>query len=273
MVRGARRVLGALCLLTALPGAVGGQDAPPPLPLGAGADATARAGAPATFAFDAPGPGLLSAVAAVSGDADLVLSLCDEDGQPLADTCEPNGQPNPGARSDHDLLGSRGLEVATAPVPGVGRYLVVVEVAGDGEARLHLSASFAPAPALARPDDPDGRPGAARGLDAGVDVEDAVAPKEGDLRDWFAVRCPGAGALSVVTRAPAGDLRLDAYSAGQYRTPAVSSDDDEQGVAGDESVTVKVEGPGLVLVRVAAVFVASDRVPYRLLTTFAAGGR
>lgn len=261
-------VAASLVGFAALPARAAAQELPPDLPIGAARRATVKADAPAIFPFEAPGAGLLTVVVQAEGEGDLVLFLCDDEGQPLPDLLDPDGQPFPGGRSDRDLLGARGTEALTLLLPAAGRYAAVVEVNGSAEARFVISGAFAPTPGLARPADPDGRPSGARALTVGgqaVTVEDAVSPREHDHRDWFALRCERAGTLRVVVRAADGDLRLDAFAPGRLRAPLASSDDDELGVPGNESVSLAVQEGQVVLVRVAAVFAAAERIPYRLL--------
>lgn len=247
-----------------------GED-PPPLPIGATAGAVARKDAPAVFRFDAPSAGLITAAVQVEGaaPADLVLFVCDDEGQPLPDVLDPSGQPFPGGRSDRDLLGSRGTEALTLLAPEAGRYVVIVEVVGAPEAAFTITGAFAPMPGLARrASDPDERPSGATEIAVTGQVqqrEDSLTPKEGDLRDWFLLRCQRAGTLRVVVRARDGDLRLDAHAPANLRTAVATSDDDEQGVAGNESVAIPVQADQVVLVRVAAVFASADKIPYRLV--------
>jgi hypothetical protein len=238
------------------------------LVMGAPLKGRTRKDAPAVYWYDAPGPGVLTLFVTAEGDGDLVLAAVDEDLQPLSMALEDSGQTSPGGRSDRDLMGSRGVEAVVAVVAGAQRCGALVEVLEPAEGRFTLTASFAPAPALARAPDPDGRPRAANPIVAGAEVEELLTPRDNDLRDWFAVRCERAGTLSVITRAAEGDLRLDAYAAGQFTTPLISSDDDEQGVAGNESVNIsELKAGDIVLVRVSAVFHHADRIPYRLVTT------
>lgn len=262
-------VCGALLLLAA---AAAAQDGPPPLPLGVSAKGQARKDAPAAYVVEAKEAGVLTVVTTGEGEADLTVSVCDAEGQVLPDYLDDTGQLHPGARADGDLLGGRGNEAVTALLPAAGRYLVVVEVA-QPEGRFTLAGSFAPAPALARPADPDGRPGAAAALQAGaqtVQVDETVTPRDGDLRDWFAVKAARAGVLTVVVRAPEGDLRLEAFLPAELRRPVQQSDDDEQGVPGNESVALPVKEGDVVLVRVSAVFLHGDRAAYRLVTAVVA---
>lgn len=246
-----------------------GQDAPS-LPIGVTGRGSARREAPASYWFEAPSAGLLTAAVQAEGDVDLVLFVCDADGQPLPDLAGDSGQPFPGGRSDKDLLGSRGVEALTLLAPAAGRYVVVVEVAGAAQVRFTISGAFAPLPGLVRPDDPDGRPSGATALSVdgqAKQLEGVLTPREHDLRDWFALRCERAGTLGVVLRASDGDLRLDAFNPGSLRTALLSSDDDEQGVPGNESLSVAAVQPGqVVLVRVSAVFSNADRITYRLVT-------
>lgn len=249
------------------------QDGPPPLPLGAPVKGVATKAAPATFVVEAKSAGVVTTVVTGEGDADLVVYVCDDEGQPLPEYLDGAGQLNPGARADRDVLGARGTEALAALVPAPGRYLVVVEAADGADGRFSISGSFTLSPALARPADADGRPGAAVALTAGaqlVEVSDKVDPRENDVRDWFAVRAARAGTLSVVLRAPEGDLRLDAYARSNLRAPVQQSDDDQQGIAGNESISVTVKEGDVVLVRVSAVFLHADRAAYRLATAVVA---
>lgn len=240
------------------------------LPVGASAQGVARKAAPATYRFDAPSAGLLTVLVHVDGAADLILFICDEDGEPLADWIDPSGQAFPGARCDRDLLASKGVETLTMLVPSTGRYTAVVEVSDLPEARFSISGGFAPAPELARKPDP--RAGRVRDAvvvplgDQLTQAETTLTPKEHDLRDWFSIHCERAGKLRVVVRATEGDLRLDVFAPGRLRAPQASADADEQGVPGNESLTIDVQQGQVVLVRVGAVFVHADRISYRLVT-------
>lgn len=243
-------------------------EEPPAVPLGVTTKGSARQDAPAVYRFDAPSAGLITACVQADGGSDLVLFVCDDDGQPLPDVAGATGQPFPGGRSDGDLLGSRGVEALTLLAPGPGRYLIVVEVVGAPAASFSISAAFAPMPGLARPDDPDGRPNGAPQVEVGGQprqVEGLLSPADHDLRDWLSLRCQRAGTLRVVVRAPDGDLRLDAHRPGNLRTAVAVSDDDELGVAGNESVSVPVQQGQVVLVRVAAVFAGADKIHYRVI--------
>jgi hypothetical protein len=241
----------------------------PALPIGASARGVTRKDAPAAFRFEAPSAGVITVLVQVEREGDLVLFVCDDDGEPLANLLDESGQAFPGARCDRDLLGSKGVETLTILLPSAGRYAAIVEVADLPEARFSISGAFAPAPELVRKPDPR----AARARDAVVvpvgnnptQAETTITPKEHDLRDWFSIRCERAGKLRVVLRAADGDLRLDVFAPGRLRAALASSDGDEQGVAGNESLTIDVQEGQVVLVRVGAVFVSADRIGYRLV--------
>lgn len=270
-----RRVSLALLLCAGLLGPARAQEPEvPALPIGASAEGTTRSDAPASYGFDAPSAGVITVLVQVQGAGDLVLFVCDEDGEPLLDLLEEAGQPFPGARSDKDLLGSKGVEVLTLLVPWAGRYSAVVEVTGAPEARFTISGAFAPAPGLARrPDTSAGRVRDAVPIPLTgpvAQLETTLTPKTHDHRDWFLLRCERAGKLRVVVRAADGDLRLDAFAPGQLRAPKASADGDELGVAGNEALLLDVQAGQVVLVRVGAVFAHADRINYRLIVAITA---
>lgn len=253
------RKLAATLLLTLACAAPAAAQQPEraPLTMGTPAKGSCDQDAPAMFQFTVPSAGMLALALLPDGtSADLVLLVCDEDGQLL----------NNDARADRDLKGNRGLEVVTTLLPEAGTYIAVVEYSsGEGKATFSLSPAFAAAAALGSTNpDPDGRPSRATAVTVGKPLDDSLG--EGDTYDWFAVRADAAGTLTILTKAPAGDLRLEAYGEGNYRKPVASSDQDLQGTQGNESLNLEVEAGQTIYVRVAVFGMGSDPVPYRLVT-------
>ncbi|MBX3468560.1 MAG: hypothetical protein KF878_16935 [Planctomycetes bacterium] len=237
-------------------GAALGQGAPAPLPLGAVTKGVCAEGAPTTYALKVEAAGILAvALSGESEEDDLVLLVTDEDGQPLPD-----------GRSDRDYRGDKSQEFLAVILAEPGTYHVVVELASGGErAKFSVSGGFAPAPNLATATpDPDGRPSRATAIAVGKPVEDTLGGA--DAWDWFKLQVAEAGTLTILTKAPEGDLKLEVYREGSYRTPIASSDQDLQDVKGNESVTIEVEAGQTIYVRVATVFSSEEVVPYRLVT-------
>lgn len=229
-----------------------------PLPLGRVQAGRATSEAPAEYRLDADSPGLLTV--AVHGDGDLVLELFDADGQSVPD-----------GRSDRDLNGNPGLELVTVTLGEAGAYKVRVSMSGwgGGSSSFQVGGSWLPFQAFARPVDPDGRPSRARALRIGEPIEDSINGAEGDLADWYVMTPGSAGTLVAATRAvegDEGDLALEAFLDGRFDTPVARSDQDLQGSASAESVSVNVKAGQTVHIKVSGVF---DSVVgrYRLSTS------
>jgi hypothetical protein len=229
-----------------------------PLPMGAPAEGRIGPTGAAVYTVAAAGAGVL--VAAVRGDADLVLRVADEDGQAL-----------PGGQSDQDLNGSVGTELVSVVVPEAGTYQVRVTVNGGGQGRFEISGAWMSFPAFELAShDPDRRPGGASVVNVGAPLEDTLNGAEGDERDWFVLTSAQAGTLVVILRRNDGDadLVLEAFLDGDFAEPAARSDQDLQGNSGNESVTLDVRAGQAVHVRVSSL----DRSPaaaYRLTSSLA----
>ncbi|MCO5169432.1 MAG: hypothetical protein M9894_24065 [Planctomycetes bacterium] len=253
-----RRASFVAVLTGLLAGPALGQGAParPALPMGAQANGVCADGAPAIYAVKAETAGILAvALSGESPENDLVLVVTDEDGQPLPD-----------GRSDRDHRGNPGQEFLAVILSEPGTYLVHVELSSGGErAKFSVSGGFAPAPALADPSpDPDGRPSRATTITVGKAVEDTLGGA--DAWDWFKVQAAEAGTLTILTKAPEGDLKLEAFHEGRFRQPIAVSDQDLQGVKGNESLTIDVEAGQTIYIRVSTFFSGEEVVPYRLVT-------
>lgn len=226
-----------------------------PLPMNNPAKGTVAEGAPAVYEVSAAAAGVLAvALATETEETDLVLVVTDSDGQPLSD-----------GRSDRDLHGDRGKEYLAVLLPEPGKYLVHVELTSGEKAAFSISGAVATAPALASPNqDPDGRPSRAGEATVGKSVEDTLGGD--DTWDWFKLRAEAAGTLTILTKAPEGDLRLEAFAEGNYRQAIATSDQDLQDVKGNESVNIEVQAGQTIYVRVSTFFTGGDTVPYKLVS-------
>ena len=214
------------------------------LPMGAPQQGKTPSNGAAEYTFEAKTAGVI--VAAVNGEADLVLQVVDADGQTLQD-----------GRSDRDLNGSVGTELLSVIIPEPGLYRVRVS-ANNAGASFQIGGSFMSFPVFASTSpDPDRRPGNARAAEVGKPTEDSLDSKEGDNWDWFVLTPAQGGTLAIVTRRAGGgeaDLLLEAFLDGQFAEPAERSDQDLQGDNANESVMVIVKPGQRVHVRVSRVF-------------------
>lgn len=226
-----------------------------PLPMGNPAKGNVVEGTPAVYEVSAAAAGVLAvALATDTEETDLVLVVTDSDGQPLGD-----------GRSDRDLHGDRGKEYLAVLLPEPGKYLVLVELSSGEKAAFSISGALAVAPALASPSqDPDRRPSKAVAATVGKSVEDTLGGD--DAWDWYALRAEAAGTLTILTKAPDGDLRLDAFAEGNYRQAIATSDQDLQDVKGNESVNIEVQAGQTIYVRVSTFFTGGDTVSYKLVS-------
>jgi hypothetical protein len=210
----------------------------------------------ASFTFNAEAAGILTVVARTTGESDIVLVVTDRDGQPL-----PNG------RSDQDIGGNTGAEQFAVTIPRAGAYMVRVEPYG-GSASFQIGASWLSFPDLEVPPDPDGSPSSAKALRVGQEaMSDGLDGSQGDYWDWFVFTASRAGTLTVTTRAEEGDLVLEAFSAGEYSEAIERSDQDLQGVSGNEALTLIVEEGQKFFFKVAA-FSEGASIPYRIQVGF-----
>jgi len=208
--------------------------------------------APAVFTFYAETPGVLTVVVRGNGDTDLQLAVADVVGQTL-----PDGQ------IDQDHGGDSGAEQAAVVIRGAGEYQVRVST-WFGSGSFDLIASWISYPALGGPADPDGMPTAAAVLVPGTPIDDSIDPSSGDAWDWFKVTTDSAGVITVITEAPDGDLALEVFGDGDFAEAINRSDQDMQGVAGNESITVQAAAGQTYYFRVSPVFSSGDVMIYRI---------
>lgn len=223
-------------------------------PLGSFTTARVPDGGAAEFVFQAPGAGFLTVVVRSTAGEDVTLSVADEDYQSL-----------PGADSDIDLGGDVGAEQLVAIIPHQGTFRVLVETFGGGGAGVQVGGTFLASDLVHAEPDPDGRPGTATALEVGASHEDSIEPSAGDPWDWYRITASADGALTVLTRVDGdGDLRLEIFHEGSYREAANSSDQDIDGVLGNESLTWDVKAGDTVYIRVVPALGGGERVPYRI---------
>ena len=228
------------------------------LPLGQISNGMTTTGAVASYEFRAESAGILTVVIRASDETDLVLAVTDRDGQNL-----------PEGRSDQDLGGDSGAEQFAVTLPRAGTYYVRVEPFGSGTASFRIGASWLGFPELEQPADPDGAPSTAKTIAIGQDpVNDILDPSSGDHWDWFAIRADRAGMLTVATRAPDGDLVLEAFNDGEYNEAVERSDQDLQEVNGNEALTLSVTPGQILYFKVSTFGSASSAIAYRLSLGF-----
>lgn len=180
-----------------------------------------------------PGPGFLTVIARSRGGADIRLVIRDDEGQVL-----------PGGEVDGDVGGDLGAEQLVLTIPGAGDYLVAVETYAMSGASFTVGASFLASDLVAAAPDPDGKPSGARALAVGENHEDGIDPAGGDAYDWYRLDVDQSGVLTVLTRSDGdGDLRIDLFADGAFTDPVETSDQDENGMLGNESVSIDVS-PG-----------------------------
>jgi len=223
------------------------------LPIGSTTTAQIPDGGETELEYDATGPGFLTVVVRSTGGEDVTFAVTDSEYQAL-----------PEGKSDIDHGGDVGAEQAVVTIPYAGTYRVVVETFGGGGAAVQVGGAFLPSELAASEPDPDGRPSSALELAVGATHDDAIEPAEGDPWDWFRVPIEAGGVLTVFTRAEEGDLRLELYRDGVYREPINSSDQDIDGVFGNESLTWDVSAGSTVFLRVAPALGGGDRIDYRI---------
>jgi hypothetical protein len=246
-------LLGVCLLGMASPETAAAQGA---LPLDGPAPGRATDDKPADYTFTARSAGVLSA--AVQGSGDLVLQLLDEDGQTFPD-----------GTADRDLNDKPGTELLSVTIGEPGTYRVRVRVQSGNSSDFQIAGAFLPFPPFARPSDPDRRPGQARMLQPGKPHEDTLDPANGDGWDWFAFKVAESGSLVVLTRPLDGtdaDLVLEVFTDGEFSRAVDRSDQDLQGNASNESVTINVTAGQVVHVKVSNGFSGVSK--YRLSSSF-----
>lgn len=211
----------------------------------------------ATFTFNAESAGILTVIARAANGTDIVLVVTDTDGQPL-----------PEGRSDQDVGGDTGAEQFAVTIPRAGAYRVRVEPLSATSATFRIGACWLAFPDVEVPADPDGSPSTAVVLTLEQQtVEDGIDGSSGDYWDWFVFTANQPGMLTVATRAEDGDLILEAYQDGEYGEALERSDQDLQGVSGNEALTLTVAAGQKLYFKVAS-FSGSATVSYRLLLGF-----
>ena len=223
------------------------------LPIGKTESGQAGNNADATYQFKAAGADVLTV--AVAGDGDVELAVTDEEGQPVQD-----------GTSDRDLFGSTGTEELSVVLTEAGAYRVLVRSVDGNPSTFQIGASWLPMPAFARTGDPDRRPSQARALEVGKAHEDSIDTDAGDPWDWFVYTPSEAGTLTIILRPTSSnsfDLTLEAFTTTDFTRPAGSSDQDLQGHAANESLSLDVAAGQKVFVKVYAGF-GSATGKYRL---------
>jgi len=243
--------------LALLPASLGGQTA---LPIGSTTQGTLAEGE-ARFVYAAKEAGFLTVVVRAQAGEDLSLAILDEEGQTLAD-----------GLSDSDVGGDVGAEQLVVVLPGAGSVQIRVRSFMDDRGGFHIGGSFLASKLVASPPDPDGRPSRATELSVGATHEASLDSDAGDVADWYRIKVEKAGVLTVLTRTDEeGDLRLEVYAEGAYEEPEDSSDQDMDGVMGNESLTIDVDAGEVVLIRVLGGFLRQDSVSYRISSGLIAG--
>jgi len=232
-------------------GSPAGQDLPA-LPLGQVASAQTSSEAPAAFLFGAKTAGFLTVVVRGNGEADLRIIITDEVGFPL-----------PGGTVDVDTNGDLSAEQLTVVVPRAGNYQVYVDTMYDSSS-LNIGGTWIPYPDLATEPDPDGHPNSATALVPGTPIESSVDGAAGDLMDWYAVTSDIGGMVTVIVEAPEGDLALEVYKEDEYRQYLDASDQDMQGVPGNESLTSPIEAGQTLYFKVFPLFEGEGLIAYKV---------
>lgn len=245
-------LVAAIVLTLALGASAGAQSTQQALQLNQPVTGTASDGTPAVFTFTAESAGMLTVVVRGQSDTDLQLTIADIVGQPL-----PEGS------SDQDLGGDYGAEQVAAVIPSAGEYQVRVG-SWSGSGSFEMIAGWIAYPALGGPVDPDALPTAAAELAPGAPIDDSIDPSSGDSWDWFKVTVEGAAAITVITTAPEGDLALEAFAEGEYAAPISSSDQDMQGVAGNESITIQAQAGETYYFKVTPFSNFGGAIPYNI---------
>jgi hypothetical protein len=222
------------------------------LRLGSIVEGSVGSSAPSVFTFTAETPGVLTVVVRGKDDADLQIVVTDVVGQEL-----------PGGRFDTDLQGNVGAEQGATVIGAAGEYQVQIHTWGGG-GRFDIAASWLAFPALGGPADPDGMPTAAAALVPGTPVDDSINPAGGDPWDWFMVTADSAGVITVITEAPAGDLVLEVFNDGAFGEAVNRSDQDMQGVVGNESLTIQAAAGQTFYFKVSPAFDSGEAIPYRI---------
>ena len=225
-----------------------------PLPTGATSQGMLSMGEAATYTFQATAAGFLAVVLRAEAGEDLSFTVTDAEGQAL-----------PEGRADMDFGGNVGAEQMVVTISEPGAYRVIVESLAGEPASFQIGGSFLSSALAALAADPDGKPSAARELAVGASHVDTIDPSAGDRWDWYRIPVTQSGVLTILTRVEGeGDLRLERFEEGSFREAVDASDQDMDGVLGNESLTLDVQAGQVVFVRVLPSFGGSQAVAYRL---------
>ncbi len=228
------------------------------LSIGSVTRGTTSSGKPASFRFRAETAGILTVVVRSTDESDLVLLVTDADGQVL-----------PEGRSDQDLGGDSGAEQFAVTLPRPGTYQVRVEPFSSGLASFRIGASWLGFPDLEQPGDTDGSPSMARSITIQQSpIMESLDPSSGDHWDWYSLRADRAGMLTVATRSGDGDLVLEAFNEGEFAESVERSDQDLQGVSGNEALTLSVTPGQALYFKVSMYGTSGTQTSYRLSVGF-----
>lgn len=241
--------LAVIALIATIPAAYASQQQ---LTLGRIVEGTTSSSGPAVFVFTAETPGVLTVVVRGKDDSDLQIVVTDAVGQEL-----------PGGRFDVDLRGNVGAEQGATVISAPGEYQVQVHT-WSGMGGFEMAASWLEFASLGGPADVDGMPTAAAALVPGTPIADSINPSGGDAWDWFKVTADSAGAITVITEAPEGDLVLEVFREGEFGEALNRSDQDMQGVTGNESLTVQAAAGETYYFRVSPAFESGESIEYRV---------
>jgi len=239
----------ALTFMVVFPGAATAQQA---LPLGSVTRGQMDSAGAAEYMFSADSAGMLTVAVRGQGDVDLIIVVTDSLGQALPD-----------GRVDSDLGGDTGAEQLVATLRSPGEYRVRVETFGSGSGSFDIGASWMSFPSVAVAADPDGLPTAATVLTPGTPINDSIDPAAGDMWDWFVITADAGSVITVVTSAADGDLALEVFNDGAFGEAVNRSDQDLQGVAGNESITVQASAGQRYYFKVSPVF-SQGRIEYQI---------
>jgi hypothetical protein len=223
------------------------------LPIGKTESGQASNNNDAAYQFKASTAGVLTV--AVVGDGDIEIAVTDAEGQRVQD-----------GTSDRDLFGATGTEQLSVVLTEAGAYRVLVRSVDGNPSKFQIGASWLSMPAFARTGDPDRRPSQAHSLEVGKAHEDSIDTDSGDPWDWFVYTPSQAGTLTIILRptsANSFDLTLEAFTTTDFTRPTGSSDQDLQGHAANESLSLDVTAGQKVYVKVYAGF-GSATGKYRL---------
>ncbi len=209
---------------------------------------------PAVFQFAAETAGVLTVVVRGTDGVDLRIAVTDDLGQPVVD-----------GTADRDLGGDSGAEQVTVTLPAAGEYQVrVTSFSGSASGAFRIASGWIAFPDAQAPADPDGRPTNANALVPGTPIEGDLNPTGGDAWDWFVVTSDTAAAVTVLTEAPVGDLVIEVFREGEYGEATGRSDQDMDGITGNESLTARIEAGGRLYFKISTAFASQGPLTYSI---------